>query len=234
MNKWGLWAQPGREGFPGPTEDRGSPRTLHLQLPTAGPRIFPRGLMLSSPLDTPLLPQTLGVWSQTISPPPCPTASRVRSSEFDVREPQSSHQGIGGGELSSCGTLTTFTLTVCFCSPLALPQAPLCPPGSCREGLPASPPTVAPLGSLPEACGSWNLERSLACARCLPPAGAPPLTCGQEFLPLAPKKPAGKEELWEEAGNRVEVRTELGGTLVWGRPKQGRLMGGRRRMGSGF
>lgn len=60
------------------------------------------------------------------------------------------------------------------------------------------------------------------CVHRSPPAGAPPLTGGQEFLPLAPNKPPGKEELWEGAGNILDVGTERGGweaVRAYGHPR---------------
>lgn len=72
-------------------------------------------------------------------------------------------------------------------------------------------PSLASLGTLP--ASSWELEFGTVpgvCVCCLPPAGAPPLTRGQEFLLLVPNKPMGKEELWEGAGSMLDVRTEWG------------------------
>lgn len=102
----------------------------------------------------------------------------------------------------------------------ALPQAPPGPPGFC-EGAPRR--SRRTLASSQQARGSWNSEQSLACVCCIPPAGAPPLTRGQEFLPLAPNKSPGKEELWEGAGNILEVGTEWGvGREPWPVDTQGR------------
>lgn len=98
------------------------------------------------------------------------------------------------------------------------------------EGPPSAP--VAPPGALP--AGSWELEFGAVPGVCALPAGAPPLTRGQEFLPLAPNKPPGKAELWEGAGNMLEVRTEgeLGGSQGLGTLKIRQAWGGS--MGSGF
>lgn len=120
----------------------------------------------------------------------------------------------------------------CCFHPQALLQAPQCP--GHEEGLPAPP--WPHLACSQQARGSWNLERSLACVCCLPPAGAPPLTQGQTFLLTAPNKPPGKEELWEGVGNRLDVRTVLGvrGRRSLGTSKAGQPVGAEGERSLGF
>lgn len=138
------------------------------------------------------------------------------------RGPQSSHLGPGGGALCAPEAPTS-ALTVCFFgTPGPSPDSPV--PSWLPWGGPPHPAPRPHLAPSQQARGSWNLERSLACARCLPACRGTSPDSGQEFLQLAPNKPPGKEEWWEGAGNRLAVRPEWGlvGREPWSGDTQGR------------
>ena len=104
--------------------------------------------------------------------------------------PQSSHLGPGGGAPCAPGALTTSALTVCFFGPWPSPDSP--EPSWLPWGGPPHPAPRPHLACSQQARGSWTLERSLACARCLPPAGAPPLTRARNSSSLLPTSPRGR------------------------------------------